>query len=313
VSYKQEQAPANLDTDGLRKFTQDQLLKIARATIDMEETYTDDITGLTTRVTALEAIPRREVLTANRTYYCRTDGSDANTGLIDSAGGAFLTAQKLIDTICSIDMKSFQVTGQFRSGTFVGGLVLGNYVGKNAPILVGDMVTPSNVVLSYGGNDLIYGQGIPPWNIQGVKLVTTGSGRYAVRMYANSYLNLTNIEFGACTSSNILIDGGYIFLSGACTISAAPSSGTFAACTGDAGKFRCQASFTITGTPNFANAFAIAGNGGLVRFDGSTFSGAATGRRYAVDTNAIINTGGGGATFLPGSIAGTTATGGLYI
>jgi hypothetical protein len=68
---------------------------------------------------------------------------------------------------------------------------------------------------------------------------------------------------------------------------------------------------TITGTPAFTQ-FAIADRGGIVSYFGMTFTGTATGSRYSASLNSIIFVNGGGATFLPGNTAGTTATGGQY-
>lgn len=60
----------------------------------------------------------REKQTANTTYYVRTDGSDSNDGLTDSAGGAFLTIQHAVDVIKAYDWGGFFVTVQIGAGTF---------------------------------------------------------------------------------------------------------------------------------------------------------------------------------------------------
>lgn len=54
MGYKQQQAPGNLDTDGLRKFTQEQLLRIQRATEESDGNFESLIDALTARITALE-------------------------------------------------------------------------------------------------------------------------------------------------------------------------------------------------------------------------------------------------------------------
>lgn len=73
----------------------------------------------------------------------------------------------------------------------------------------------------------------------------------------------------------------------------------------------------IIGTLNFSGAFVLASIGANLEYQSSLatidISGATvTGTRYAVNTNGLIVTSGAGASFFPGSVGGSTATGGQY-
>lgn len=71
--------------------------------------------------------------------------------------------------------------------------------------------------------------------------------------------------------------------------------------------------FTLTGTPNFTGAFIITELLACAGHATNSFSGAATGRRYYATTNSVITVNGAGANYFPGSIAGSTTTGGQYV
>ena len=63
---------------------------------------------------------------------------------------------------------------------------------------------------------------------------------------------------------------------------------------------------TLVGTPHFSTAFALATNSSFIEYDSTniTFSGAATGQRFAVNNLSGIYVPGGSLTFLPGDVAG---------
>lgn len=68
----------------------------------------------------------------------------------------------------------------------------------------------------------------------------------------------------------------------------------------------------MTGSPAWSNVFLNVTSGGIVSAGGITFTGAATGKRYDVSLNGVINTFGGGANFFPGNSAGSASSGGQY-
>ena len=67
------------------------------------------------------------------------------------------------------------------------------------------------------------------------------------------------------------------------------------------------AGFTVTGA--VCNADTC---GTIIFANSSGWSGSATGKKFSVSTNGVINTFGQGTSWIPGSIAGATATQGLY-
>src|SRR5690606_6562686 len=79
----------------------------------------------------LQTTAATPMLTADRTYYVRTDGSDANSGLANTAGGAFLTIQKAIQVAAGINNNGFTITIQLANGTYnSGGSIRGPWIGN---------------------------------------------------------------------------------------------------------------------------------------------------------------------------------------
>ncbi len=108
--------------------------------------------------------------------------------------------------------------------------------------------------------------------------------------------------------------GAFIDITGSYTISGAAARHLIATGAGAIIKAQASATITLSGTPAFATAFAVAEELGEVRFNSGavSFSGSAKGARYSSTLNGLVSSNGGGASYFPGSSAGSTATGGLY-
>ncbi len=256
----------------------------------------------------------REVLTANRTYYVRTDGSNSNDGLSNASGGAFLTIQKAIDIVAALDLSIYNVTIQVGSGTYTSGAAVnGAWIGAGTVTLRGDTTTPANCIISTTGAACISCSSNGRLNVEGFEFRTTTSGS-ALDASTGGFITVSgNVSFGACAANHlratqygsILINAVNYTINGSAVRhhSASP-----------AGYINLvNLTVTLTGTPAFSGGFAFADRLGFITNTNVIYSGSATGARYAANSNAVINTNGGGANFFPGSVAGSAATGGQYL
>jgi hypothetical protein len=258
----------------------------------------------------------REMLSADRTYYVRTDGSDSNTGLANTAGGAFLTIQKAVDVIAAtLDIAGYNVTVQVGDGTYTGAVTLKNVVGFAAAgnlVIQGNAATPANVLISTSTHNFSATTLCAMWDIKDLKLVnSSGNGLRAI----GSYLRFSNVDFGACAAQHISAqDDGVVEAIGNYAVS---GNSTIHFGSSTRGVFKANGrTITFAASPAFSNAFVFVAIGaGLARVDTMTFvnGGTVTGQRYNVSSNGVIFTNGGGATYLPGNAAGASASGGQYL
>ena len=261
----------------------------------------------------------RQKLSANRTYYVRTDGSDSNTGLANTSGGAFLTSQKAVDVATTLDLNGYTLTIQIADGTYTGATTLKNVVGfagAGSLVIKGNNSTPANVLISTTSAACFVANGTNVvWDILDLKMQTTTGGA-CLQAQSGGAIRYGNVNFGACANIHLsAFEGGSII----CVSNYAISGGALAHFYGSyQGLVRATSrSITISGTPAFSLAFAYSDISGLVAADAMTFSGSATGPRYYVATGGQVATGGGGTSYLPGNAAGTgtnfgTSPYGLY-
>lgn len=247
-----------------------------------------------------------EALTANRNYYVRKDGSDSNTGLTDTAGGAFLTIGRAVEVVYAIKSWSYyQIRIHVRTGVYAESVYLPPLPNGATAYLQGDRITLSNVVISATDGNAIEITSEPyNWLVEGFTVQTTNSGFGLV--CSSGVSNVGYLRFGACASGHISVTKrSYLAMFGDIAVSGAAPTHVDINLNSQFVAYACA--YVVTGVPVFSASFARLTDLSLAKFDETTFTGSATGKRYDVSGCSFLNT--GGAT-LPGSVAGTTATGG---
>jgi hypothetical protein len=254
-------------------------------------------------------------LGANKTWYVRTDGNDANDGSANDAAHAFKTANyalkyasenynfgahtatvRLLPGIYDEDLAlprynastgALQILGSGKDTTqvrsvYCSGPGLGTLYINSLSIRFGGVVTPGS--LNWQG---IRGSSGTTVDISDVGIDATtdeGVSRATLRILGGEIKIRHNCAFTGKTSTFFNIDGGRVELVNDIEIN---GSVTDAACVASSsGKFTVSASNGVY----------------------PVITGSVTGKRYRVADYSSVYTHGGGANYFPGSAAGTVAT-----
>jgi hypothetical protein len=266
--------------------------------------------GLTVHASDLKSI--RDKLTANRSYFVATTGSDSNSGL--AIGTPFLTKQKAMDVITeTLDVAGFTVTVNVADGAYTAGVAIKGWVGGGIVDFVGNVATPANVTVTMTGY-CFAAQGDPLPGIVRIRGFTLDGTTGGILTRVPGRLQYTNIRFaaghfldaGAVGNSAVLEPyGNNEYLAGAHGYGILiDSQGQINWANNDLPSV--IGTLTMTGTPSFG-AFLYANGNSFAYMDGGTISGASTGSAYQVAAGAQVLRSNN---IWPGSTAGTVSTGG---
>ncbi len=259
--------------------------------------------------------PERYVAPSLTVYADASSGNDANDCLTASKAcqhiqHAIIMLRTYVDTQDSVP------TIQLADGTYTeaidtsatptGGadqiLINGNAVSPGMTQLLAPAASVAVTVRDYG-----------IFTLQNME-IGCGSGTGAVNASQFGVVDLRIVIVGSCDGQNALTaqDEGHMNIEPGLTVAGNSSAllyshGTGAQITAGGGQ-----TITCSGALTIGN-FLLMDNGAGMTTEGTTLAfsgcGSVTGTKYTVTTNAVADTGG---STLPGNVAGSTSTGGIY-
>lgn len=266
------------------------------------------------------AAQTREYLTADRTYYVASTGSNSNNGL--TAGMPFATIQYAVDFVANnIDLGGRTVIIQLADGTFTESVTLRQLVGYSS-------VASGGVIIQGNQSNIsavtVQGDGSSWWAfastsaekgywLRYMRLQNSAAAGNSLVVARNSIVRISQINFGSSVAAHMFVyEGGQVEISGGYLISGGAQRHMLSNSKGNI-IFVTTQTVTITGSLTFSIVFARAALSGSIIYRGTvTYSGSANGKRYEATLLGLVDTNGAGTSYLPGSTAGTTGTGGIY-
>ena len=250
----------------------------------------------------------RELLTADRTYYVATTGSDANDGL--TVGNPFLTIQKAIDVGASLDAGIYQITIQIADGTYniTTPIELKDPVTTQRMIIQGNTGNQASVIIDGGAtsNRIFSAVGSKKCTVQFLTMQNVTQDLVFINGdRAHVQINDCNWTNPGATFRGIYLVSAEVFVRLAGTHNFS-GSGTYTAfaylLASNAQLTTNAATINVSGSPTFSTAFFLAQRLALMNLVSTTVTGSYTGTG--------INVSGGSRAFSAGAtIPGGTSVG----
>ena len=252
------------------------------------------------------------------TFYVSPSGNDSNPG---TAGSPFLTIQGAINYISQFQSSS-TVTINVASGTYTPA------AGTNGISISRSLIASWNIVGAGAGASIINATNAGSRGVLLAQCTVTLSGftlsgnLEAVNANNGAYLQIANcnISLSSGTVGLSAYNGAYILAYGTIQFNGTTAQPIILATTGAIIQLgyhdvNTTDSLTMTTSGTVTGAYTVeASLGGTIQVASGycTFSGTWSGTRYVAVLNGTINVNGAGVNFFPGTVAGSTTTGGQY-
>lgn len=263
-----------------------------------------------------EPTPKRIVKFSINIYVSTTAGATQTGSYTEpfSTITSALTALKKIDTggVYTANIKLFPGTHTVNSA-----IILPYVVGNSDVNISGLNSNTTTSIINFtgsmaDGNAILQATGSNgKWTLRDLTLTSTGTGVITgIMARGGSEIIFRNINFGTGLSHHYhAVDGGVITVLDKYSISG--GSGTHMSATKNGTIHLTNVVATIPSSVAITN-FAVANTGGVITYDGGSFTGTVVGKKFLVESGGIITSSTGRADLLlPGSIAGTVSTLGI--
>lgn len=258
----------------------------------------------------------RELLTAERIYFVRSDGSDANDGLTDSPAGSFKTWARATQATALLDFGGQPVTIQHGNEAapvvFAENIFIPSMTGGGSLHLKGSPTPGKTTIQAASPGDTtlwLYDTHIHVFLWQ----MGLEGGSVLADVSYNSTLALRDgVVFGAASFAHLFVHDAQSLLMDVTGHTTITGSAPYHVLVNGGMAFVESNFIDLQNSPTFT-AFFGAMNGAKIQCVRTTFTGAAHGLRFWAITNSVIQTFDAGPTYLPGDQPGTTDSGGQYV